>query len=275
MFGWSLCDAAQPKKTKVANLRKNLLQRLPVEEDDEKETSWDVASTSSGLTKPDTSTYCCDERLTSQCSADSCFCSEFPSLTSTGIYTGFRMIRNSTGKIMDVFLNSGSSDLEHFNSFLRAHQETISVRATMKNNSSQMEVESNNVHSASLVSSSSSSDCWRVGSLHHAMAVVEHQEDEMSSLFDQLHELHNDLSSINDQVTDSLRQCRRRGLRGPGPGSGHITSPRRRCRFASSRDSQHSFSEDEMASIIHRILTRICELSLTRQEGFDHVPFII
>jgi len=81
MFGWSLCDAAQPKKTKVANLRKNLLQRLPLEEDDEKETSWDVASTSSGLTKLDT-----DERQTSQCSADSCFCSEFPSLTSTGIY---------------------------------------------------------------------------------------------------------------------------------------------------------------------------------------------
>ena len=38
------------------------------------------------------------------------------------------------------------------------------------------------------------------GSLQHAMAVIEDREQEMSHLFDQLHDIQSDLSQMTDQV---------------------------------------------------------------------------
>lgn len=122
------------------------------------------------------------------------------------------------------------------------------------------------------LASGSTEDCWR-GSYHHALAVVEHRGEEMPSLFDQLHELHNDLSSINDQVTQSLQQCRSRRRPASESGRSSCLVRRRRC-FGSCQDV-HGFTEDQMAFILHRLLTRICELFLARQEGIQVVPLIV
>lgn len=136
-----------------------------------------------------------------------------------------------------------------------------------------------NNHHSELECSSQSMDCWR-GSVHHALAVVEQHEEEMTTLFDELHELEGDLSSINDRVTRSLHQCRSRSSLSSLPGDlqpgrlQRLPPPRRRCCFGSCLDI-HSFTEEQMASIVHRLLTRICELSLGRQEGRQDVPLIV
>ena len=166
-------------------------------------------------------------------------------------------------------------------------------------------------------SSSESVDCWR-GSVHHAMAVIEHRSEEIPSLFDQLQELKSDLTSmsrqvgdLNDSVQESAisyqrhsytqqqqqhqqqqqnQQQRRRlplrtsslsGSRPPSLCGSRSTTPtmslnrRRRC-FDSCTDL-HSLTEDEMASIVHRLLTRVCELSLSRQDtnGRNEIPLIV
>ena len=152
-------------------------------------------------------------------------------------------------------------------------------------------------------SSSESVDCWR-GSVHHAMAVIEHRGEEIPSLFDQLHELKSDLTSMSRQVSDlnetvqdsaiSYQRHRQRpalrssnsvcGRRPPSiigsssrsstPNTG-LLNRRRRC-FDSCIDL-HSLTEDEMASVVHRLLTRVCELSLGRQEANSRheIPLII
>ena len=149
--------------------------------------------------------------------------------------------------------------------------------------------------------SSTSTDCWR-GSIHHAMAVMEHREEEISSLFDQLHEIEDDLTSMNNQVgqvSHSLQQCtiQRRHQDRPPPkkrssnGSlyqshsvnslhrqGSFSSfiaGRRHRRCASSCRDLNSLTEDEMADIVHRLLTRVCEFSLARQEGRNDIPLIV
>lgn len=146
-------------------------------------------------------------------------------------------------------------------------------------------------------SSLASTDCWR-GSIHHAMAVMEHREEEITSLFDQLHEIEDDLASMNNQVgqvSHSLQLCsqRRPEPRAPRPTpiySSHSVSAlnrqgsfqstfmsrqhRTRSAASSCRDL-NSLTEDEMADIVHRLLTRICELSLGRQEGRNDIPLIV
>ena len=55
----------------------------------------------------------------------------------------------------------------------------------------------------SVASMASSVDVWRGGgqrSLQHAMAVIEDREQEMSHLFEQLHDIQADLSQMTDQV---------------------------------------------------------------------------
>lgn len=154
-------------------------------------------------------------------------------------------------------------------------------------------------------SSSESVDCWR-GSVHHAMTVIEHRNEEIPSLFEQLQELKSDLTSmsrqvgdLNDSVQESaisyqrhsfMQQQRRRvplrtsslcGSRPPSLCGSRSSTPtmslnrRRRC-FDSCMDL-HSLTEDEMASIVHRLLTRVCELSLSRQDtnGRNEIPLII
>lgn len=145
--------------------------------------------------------------------------------------------------------------------------------------------------------SSTSTDCWR-GSIHHALAVMEHREEEISSLFDQLHEIEDDLTSMNNQVgqvSHSLQQCQRRKDSQPKTRSGSsslyqshsvnslhrqnsfssfIGRRHRRCVASSCRDL-NSLTEDEMADIVHRLLTRICEFSLARQEGRNDIPLIV
>lgn len=145
-------------------------------------------------------------------------------------------------------------------------------------------------------SSSASTDCWR-GSIHHAMAVMEHREEEISSLFDQLHEIEDDLASMNNQVgkvSFSLQQCQKRqdpDRRPPRPtpiySSHSVSALNRQSSFSSFIGRQHrrscvtscrdlnSLTEDEMADIVHRLLTRICELSLGRQEGRNDIPLIV
>lgn len=144
---------------------------------------------------------------------------------------------------------------------------------------------------------SASTDCWR-GSIHHALAMMEHRGQEMSSLFDQLHEIGDDLADMDDQVgqvTNTLQQCQNRrppGQRRPflpsqSVGSYHsLPRPERRGSTASSVGSgrrRHvgssldlrSLNEDEMAVIVHRLLTRVCEQTLARQEGKQDVPLIV
>lgn len=141
--------------------------------------------------------------------------------------------------------------------------------------------------------SSTSTDCWR-GSIHHALAVMEHRGEEISSLFDQLHEIETDLTSMNNQVgqvSHSLQQCKRRPGRHPQPSpiysSQSVSSLHRQNSFSSftSRHNRRSsvsscrelnnLTEDEMEYIVHRLLKRICELSLGRQEGRDDIPLIV
>lgn len=166
---------------------------------------------------------------------------------------------------------------------------------------------------SSQTSLGSSSDCWR-GSIHHALTVMEHRGQEMTSLFDQLHEIGDDLASMDDQVgqvTSTLQQCQNRRQQSasqqqqqrrpllPSQSVGshqqplqHLPQPERRGSTASSIGSAsgvsagrrrhvgscldlRSLTEDQMAVIVHRLLTRVCEHTLARQEGRMDVPLIV
>ena len=151
-------------------------------------------------------------------------------------------------------------------------------------------------------SSSESVDCWR-GSVHHAMAVIEHRGEEIPSLFDQLHELKSDLTSmsrqvidLNESVQDSAISYQRHRARPPLRSSNSVCGSRtqsiigrssrsstptgllnRRRRCFDSCIDLHILTEDEMASVVHRLLTRVCELSLGRQDANsrNEIPLII
>lgn len=96
---------------------------------------------------------------------------------------------------------------------------------------------------------------------------MERRSEEMTSLFDQLRELHDDLTLLDDQVDvvgRHLQQCQQHRRR-----RGSLVR-------SSAKTFQHCcLTESEMADIVHRLLTRICELSLSRQEGRNEVPFIV
>lgn len=148
--------------------------------------------------------------------------------------------------------------------------------------------------------STTSTDVWR-GSIHYAKAVMERREGEMSSMFDQLHEIEDDLTSMNNQVgkvSHTLQQCsqRRRLVRAPratsslyqsqsvsslnsqqnsSPFSSFTSQQQRRSNCSWSCRNLDSLTEDEMADIVHRLLTRICEFTLARQEGRKDIPLIV
>lgn len=180
-------------------------------------------------------------------------------------------------------------------------------------------------------STTSTTDVWR-GSIHYAKAVMERREGEISSMYDQLHEIEDDLTSMNNQVgkvSSTLQHCnlvtqqhRRRCNqqqqedRDPPqhrppimmsslyqsqsvsslnslqhqPNSSPFSSFA--SRSSSGRNQQrrsaatnanaawscrnlNSLTEDEMADIVHRLLTRICEFTLARQEGRNDIPLIV
>ncbi len=164
-------------------------------------------------------------------------------------------------------------------------------------------------------STTSTTDIWR-GSIHYAKAVMERREGEISSMFDQLHEIEDDLTSMNNQVgkvSSTLQHCnqvtqhRRRCNqdRGPYPARPMMSSSLYQSQSVSSLNSQqsnsspffsfasrnqrrssnanaawscrnlNSLTEDEMADIVHRLLTRICEFTLGRQEGRNDIPLIV
>ena len=161
-------------------------------------------------------------------------------------------------------------------------------------------------------STTSTTDVWR-GSIHYAKAVMERREGEISSMYDQLHEIEDDLTSMNNQVgkvSRTLQQCnevtqhsRRRYNQDRGlpptrpmmsslyqsqsvsslnsqPNSSPFSSfanrnQRRSSNGAWSCRNLNSLTEDEMADIVHRLLTRICEFTLGRQEGRNDIPLIV
>ena len=161
-------------------------------------------------------------------------------------------------------------------------------------------------------STTSTADVWR-GSIHYAKAVMERREGEISSMYDQLHEIEDDLTSMNNQVgkvSHTLQRCnqvtqhRRRYNQDRGYPPQPMMSSLYQSQSVSSLNSQqsdsspfsssanrnqrrssnanawscrnlNSLTEDEMADIVHRLLTRICEFTLARQEGRNDIPLIV
>jgi hypothetical protein len=140
---------------------------------------------------------------------------------------------------------------------------------------------------------------------------MERREGEISSMYDQLHEIEDDLTSMNNQVgkvSHTLQQCnqvtqhRRRYNQDRGYPPRSMMSSLYQSQSVSSLNSQpnsspfssfanrnqgrssngawscrnlNSLTEDEMADIVHRLLTRICEFTLARQEGRNDIPLIV
>ncbi|XP_057371453.1 uncharacterized protein LOC130692365 [Daphnia carinata] len=292
-FGWSLSDTVEnPRRTGLANFRYKLLQyqsnvtRSDDDEDLPTKTQHRLVSdetTAYGLVngpsdfpfsrsvKP----YYGREPSVSQWS-DSCFGSEYPSLTSTG---------SPEPEILEM----NTERARPWINLSEANQSTGWMATT-----------DDVPRTSSGPPSTTSTDVWR-GSIHYAKAVMERREGEISSLFDQLHEIEDDLTSMNNQVgqvSSTLQQCsqRRRLVRAQhaasslyqsqsvsslhsqqnsSPFSSFTSQQQRRSNCAWSCRNLDSLTEDEMADIVHRLLTRICEFTLARQEGRKDIPLIV
>jgi len=286
-FGWSLCDSFNPRRTGLANFRTNFMQRRtnvpPVMAPQRKRMDRGSPHRAGSFTSiqqwaSDNSVYGRHSAFTDiqqeeqSCIpishySDSCIGSDHPSFTSTG-----------------------SSDSEGGGSRAAECYQKKSKRS----------------RGNSVSSTTSSVDVRRSGgqgSLQHAMAVIEDREEEMSHLFDQLHDIQVDLSQMTDQVgqvTRNLQRCQRRqrrndplanrrqsrhgnsggssssssttgGVHHAPPGGSRNTT----CGYASGGTWNSALTEDEMADIVHRLLTQICEQQMARFEGRNDVPLII
>lgn len=250
-FGWSLCDSFNPRRTGLANFRSNLILKS-MDDTDEKKTFTSVAH------------YPASDHNSS--SFDSCIGSDYPSPSS------------SSDSDVPCALNAPKSKR------LRTKSAPLTLTSPL-----------------SPLSSSTSTG----GTLQHAMAVMENREQEMTNLFSQLHEISADLDQMTDQVgvvTRNLQRSRRRSRRssaisnrrqsrqllssisssssnggghqlGTGPMYGSCASFPACGAFASGGAS--AFTEDEMADIVHRLLTQICERQMARCEGRHDIPLII
>lgn len=292
-FGWSLSDTVEnPRRTGLANFRYKLLQyqsnvtRSDDDEDLPAKTQHRLVSdetTAHGLVNGSSvfpfsrpvKPYYRRENSVSQCS-DSCFGSDYPSLTSTG---------SPEPEILEM----NTERARPWINLSEANQSTGWTATT-----------DDVPRTPSGPPSTTSTDVWR-GSIHYAKAVMERREGEMSSMFDQLHEIEDDLTSMNNQVgkvSHTLQQCsqRRRLVRAPratsslyqsqsvsslnsqqnsSPFSSFTSQQQRRSNCSWSCRNLDSLTEDEMADIVHRLLTRICEFTLARQEGRKDIPLIV
>ena len=118
-------------------------------------------------------------------------------------------------------------------------------------------------------------------------------------MFHELREIHDDLTQMSDQVgqaTDCLRQVKQltttphrspvalqrtsdawpasSGLQPMAASTRLIPAPTSTCPSSGRRKIRH-ICEDEMADIAHRVLKRVCELSLARAEGNCDVPLLV